>query len=76
MLKNITERALIARINRKLAHKNQWLKKCRKDDKWYGDLGDYYVVDVLIDTITAKHVILADFAKELGVLAEFEAVAD
>lgn len=42
------------------------------------DLGNYYIVNENLNTITAQHVILEPLARELGVLAdwEFEAGSD
>ena len=43
--KPVTERALIRRINRILAHDAKVLHLCRRDSPWFRDLGRYYQVD-------------------------------
>ena len=75
MKKKLTERALIARINRKLANDSQALKKCRENSQWFNELGYYYIVDETLNTITAQNIKLDKLGKELGVLAEFEELA-
>jgi hypothetical protein len=72
MKKKITERALIGRINRKLASESQVLKKNRVDSQWINDLGYFYLVDFQRNTIEADHIDLPTLAKEIGVLADFE----
>lgn len=76
MKRPVSEKALIARINRKLKHENESLKKTRPDSKWINDLGDYYLVHTLLNTIEAQHINLDEFAREIGVLADFEKIAD
>ena len=67
----VSERALIARINRKLKPEGEKLKKLR-GDRWLNDLGQYYVVDVSYNALTHPHVSLEDFARECGVLQDWE----
>lgn len=71
----VTRRALFQRINRALAERDEVLKKLR-GDRWWPDLGDYYVVNIRVNGVVAKHVDLADFGRELGVLAPYEKLAE
>ncbi|HEV2294573.1 MAG TPA: hypothetical protein VGR35_12020 [Tepidisphaeraceae bacterium] len=68
----VSERALLARLNRALAKEDQMLRKCRADSRWYRDLGDYALVDVSRNTWLATHVDLEALGREMGVLQEFE----
>lgn len=68
----ISERALLARINRKLKQDNEQLRKCKVDSRGYGELGDYYAIDLNRNTVTATHVDLSKWGKEMKVLADFE----
>jgi hypothetical protein len=67
----VTMRALMARIGRKLARRNEWLRATR-GDRWRGDLGDYFTVGA--DGIVDTHVNLEELGRELGVLQPFERV--
>lgn len=68
----VSERALLARINRRLAAKGQAVKKCREQSRWHKDLGSHYLVDVRANLIAATDVDLGDTAKELGLLKPYE----
>lgn len=81
----VTMRALIQRINRKLAkERDGWgthggghgdkLLACREMSRAYHDLGSYYTVDVGRNQIAATHVDPEELARELGVLKEWEKV--
>ena len=63
----ISERALIGRINRKLAHQNEVLRKSRSKIG-YNELGDYYILDFNRGFIVAKDVDLKELAVELNCL--------
>jgi hypothetical protein len=69
----ISLRALIARINRKLAHEEQALKKLRSE-RWFNDLGNYYVVDLNRNAIMRTHVDPQELGRDLGVLNKWESV--
>jgi hypothetical protein len=66
----ISERALVARINRKLAPDLEQLHKSRRLD-----VGDYYLVDHRINGVIGKDVDVEALARELGVIKEWEKVA-
>jgi hypothetical protein len=72
MKAQISERALLARINRKLASEYQIVKKCRKDSKWHNRLGDYYHVDFFSNGILGMDEDLEELGTELGVLKPWE----
>jgi len=72
---SVSERALLGRINRRLAKDEEVLKKCRPDSRWYHDLGAYYGVGVRTNSICYQHIDLEEFGRELGVLRPFEALA-
>lgn len=70
----ISERALIARINRKLRHDEEdhlVLKKTR-GDRALLDLGYFYLLNWHGNYINAHHVNIEALGRELGVLAEWE----
>jgi len=65
----ISENALIARINRRLAHEEQRLRKSRK---WSLDTGNYYIVDIRFNTIVAAYDDLVEVARDVGVMRMVE----
>ncbi len=69
----ITERALIQRINRKLAHEGEQLCIPR-GDRWWSDLGGAYIVNVRSNSILAGHVDIERLGRELAVLRPLEEV--
>ena len=73
--KPVSEKALRARINRKLAHDHEALRRCRTTSRDWATLGNWYIVDVYRNAITDKHVDLETCAKDLGVLGEDEVLA-
>lgn len=68
----VSEKALISRINRRLAHGGTVLKKTR-GQRWRSSVGDFYEIDG--NTIVSTHVDLEDWARELGVLRPSERLA-
>jgi hypothetical protein len=67
----VSRRALIQRINRKLAHENKVLRANRVRG-YHAVLGDYCIVDNHLNAITSTHCDPAKLAKELGILADEE----
>lgn len=67
----ISERALLARINRKLTYKNEVLRKTR--GLWYSDLGDYYIMDYS-HNIVAKYINLEELGRQLECLDKSETI--
>jgi hypothetical protein len=64
----LSERALLARVIRRLLHDMEAVRVCRENSRWYGTLGRHYAVDLNLNTIVAQHVSLEDWAKEPGVI--------
>jgi DNA-binding response OmpR family regulator len=71
----ITTRTLLARINRKLAHSNEAVRKCREGSHGHANLGDYYLLDLYTNTVRNSQIDLEHLARELQVLHEFEQVS-
>jgi hypothetical protein len=69
----VSMRALLQRINRKLA-KDQEVLKTLRGQRYENDLGRYYTVNVADNRIAATHVDPAMLGQELGVLAVWECV--
>jgi hypothetical protein len=70
----VSERALIQRINRKLKHDGEQLRRARGAQTEYS-VGAYFIVDVMRNFITAQHVDLEKLGRELEVLQGWEAPA-
>jgi hypothetical protein len=71
----VTMRAVIQRINRKLAADDEVLKAVR-GERLRLDVGDFYIVDTRRNFITGKDIDPEALARELGVLKPWEAVRD
>lgn len=74
----ISERALFARVARKLAHESVFLHRCRIDSRGYADLGRYYCVNDrnhISGRILNTPDHLLEYGKELGVVAANEELA-
>ncbi len=75
----VSERALLARIQRKLNSNGQIIHKLRQPpegvSRWFGDLGAYYTVVADGNSVGDTHINLELYAKELGVLKPYEEVA-
>ena len=81
MKAQVTERALVARVNRKLADKGRQLRRARGfwDGKnWHEDnnLGRYFVLDLNRNNIVDHHVDLEEYARIILVLAAWEKLAE
>lgn len=70
----VSERAILARINRKISGEGRIIRKCRENSSGFSYLGRYHEVDVYKNTVTATHVDLESWAKEEGVLKDYETV--
>lgn len=64
----VSERALVARINRALAKQHESLRRCRMGTQAFNDLGAYYVLDVYRNHVLATHVNIEALGRELNVL--------
>jgi hypothetical protein len=67
----VGERALLQRLNRALAKDGQKICKSRGSE-----LGPYYTVDLARGAVVTKELDIIRFAREVGILREWEAVAD
>ena len=67
-MSTITMRALLGRINRKLAHEGEQLRTLR-GDRDFSTLGRFYAVNSM-NHVIASHVDSAAWGRELGVLPE------
>jgi len=72
---SVSTRALVQRINRKLAGQDEMLRTCRMGSNYY-QLGRYYVVDLRRNFIVGKHIELEEFGRELEVLKPWERHAE
>lgn len=71
---SVSERAIVARINRKLAKEMQSLRRCREDSRGFNDLGSFYILDLHRNSVEAMHVDVKKLARELDVIADFETI--
>jgi hypothetical protein len=71
----VSERALVARINRKLEQKGQSLRRCREDSRSSHQLGRYFVIDLSLNALITADCDLETVGRELGVLKAFENAA-
>lgn len=76
-LAKVSERALIGRINRKLAREPEPMRVqvCRENSRWYANLGRHYIVHCAINTVDSTDIDLEAWGRELGVLGATEALA-
>lgn len=68
MSPKLSERALIARINRKLAYENQRLRKTRGRSWNWVNFGTFYIINFYLNTIVAQHVDIFKLACELEIV--------
>jgi hypothetical protein len=71
----VSERAVIARINRALARQDMKLKTARSQ-RMQIDVGDWYVINTRLNGVVQpyKHMPLEDIARDVGVLKDWETV--
>lgn len=74
-MNTITEAALIARINRRLAHDGERLCRTRQGTRDEFALGQFYIVANATNGIVASHCDLDALGREIGVLREQEVAA-
>jgi hypothetical protein len=73
---SVSARAVLARVNRKLAAEGSVLRRCRQSSRSYSKLGDYYMVNLNSNDIFKMECELEEEARELGVLGEWEVLAE
>jgi len=71
---NITENALVKRINRQLSSYGQRVRRCAHNSPWFSELGRIYVCEG--NRVTAKHFDLEFNARELGVMKDSEVLTE
>lgn len=67
----VSERAILARINRKLASDREAIRKSRSV-QMRASVGQFYRIDLMGNFISGYDIDLTRFAKELGVLRPWE----
>jgi hypothetical protein len=72
----VSVRALIQRINRKIRPEYRRLHACRRNSRWWSNLGDYYVVDTYRNMIVDSGIDPTAYGRRLGVLQPFEEVVE
>lgn len=73
-MKAISERALVARINRHLKGV-EVVKTCRRESRWFQELGRFYAHNAR-NFVTQTDICLEELGHELGVLREGESLAE
>jgi len=71
----LSERAVYARVFRKLVKDNMYLRRCRRSSKGFHYLGRYYITDWR-NCIFDMHVSLLGKAQEIGVIGPKDEIAD
>lgn len=71
----VTERALVRRLNRKLAREGLHVKTCRWGTRGFHDLGRHFVVNTRLRAIDKKHIDLESCGRQLGCLADSEVLS-
>lgn len=66
----VSERALVARINRALAKQYKKLRRCRMGTQAFNNLGAYYLLDG--NTVIDTHVNIEALGRKLNVLGDGE----
>ncbi len=69
---DVSEKVIFERIDSKLAPGRRRLRRCRRDSRSFDDLGEYYIVSTRENYIVDTHIDLETYAKDMGLLAEYE----
>jgi hypothetical protein len=72
----VAERALMARVNRALAKKNQAMQRCRQESRSFHNLGRYYIIDFSRNCLLHSDVDIEAFARQMGILRAYEVLDD
>lgn len=72
----VTERALLGRINRKIAPEHQKVSKTRSTSGGYDYLGKYVLIESYSNSVKGTHIDLTEYAKELRVIHPVETVVE
>ena len=76
MKRQVSERALSARLGRHLAKREQVLKKCSRQTRGFLQLGRYYTVSLRLNAILDKDIDLVELARAEGVLKDWEELGE
>lgn len=68
----VSERALFARINRKIHDDDLMLRRCPATRRDHHNLGDYYLVNWRINGVAGKNIDLEDYGREVCALKDYE----
>jgi hypothetical protein len=68
--------AVYRRVKRALARQGETLHKCRRESRWWPDLGDFYSADLYTNGISGRHLDVVAMARELNLLGQHEVVAE
>ena len=68
--------AVYRRLKRALARQGETLHRCRRDSRWWPDLGDFYSADLYTNGISGRHLDVVSMAHEMRLIAPNEVVAE
>ncbi|WP_397569066.1 hypothetical protein [Schlesneria sp. T3-172] len=71
----VSKRAMIQRINRKLSGDDRKLKASRSQGD-LDNLGEHYILDLNRNVVVDTHVDIADTAKKLGCITQWEELVE
>jgi hypothetical protein len=71
----VSERAVLLRINRLLKADGEMVKATRSD-RWRPEMGDHYVVNFDRGAVVKKGIDLEAYARQLGLLEDYEEMRD
>ncbi len=72
MKNQLTQNALMALINLRLALHGKVLRKCAKSSWWHESLGDYFLVDTQSNGVIDTNTDLEKLARKIGALSNRE----
>lgn len=75
-MRTVTLNAVLQRLNRKLAHDDLGVRRCRYGSRSYVNLGDYYIISLRNNTLNAPDIDLLAWARKYGCIRADEQVVD
>lgn len=75
-MRAVSIESAVKRINRKLAHEGQQLRKTRPGSRARAELGEYYLMDLPTNRLECDDVPLGDLAYQLRILAGNERIGE
>jgi hypothetical protein len=73
-METVSTKALITRINRRLAMEHRALRKSRPSSRMFDNCGAYYLLDTWHNEVLDMHVDVEKLARKVRVLGELETV--